>query len=71
MFNGVGLCLLTRRKKTMLIALPFMCLSLATTMALGSVAFDLKYKDTDRSMMFIMRYTQWLTALGWGAMLLC
>ncbi|TNV71829.1 hypothetical protein FGO68_gene14952 [Halteria grandinella] len=71
MFNGVGLCLLTRKKKTLLIALPFACLSLATTMALGSVVFDLKYAGTDRSLMSLTRYTQYLTALGWAGMIVC
>jgi hypothetical protein len=71
MFNGVGLCLLSRKKKTFLIALPFACLSLATGMALGSVIFDLKYRETSRSMMGLKRYTQYLAALGWGLMIVC
>jgi len=69
MVNGVGLCLLSRRKKTGLIAVPFVGLSSSIIMIFSSLIIERFYKDHKNE--WLVPIGSGAAAAGWLCMLMC
>ena len=71
MFNGVGMCLISRKKKTNLVLLPFLSLLLSNGIGFGHITLVRMSQEKRDKMSFIGPLGLGASALGWLSLMVC
>ena len=71
MFNGVGLCLISRKKKSNIVLLPFMTLLISNGMGFAHVPLVKMSQARRDQMWFIGPLGLGASAIGWLSLLIC